>query len=402
LLAWTVPFNDLALNLRLKDVLTGAGIGILVLLLVAWVLFEPRKLKLDDVEDVSGIKWKWSILITGIATALLALLPVIMVNRHVDFQEYSRYSLASAVGAAMILVVLVLSIRPDVLRFTFLGLIVFMAVLTHYGNAVKYVQSAEQVKDFWWQVAWRVPNIEPGTTLVASYPVGGIQEDYFIWGPANLIYYPEKQNTTPIEIKLPAAVLTDDVVFRILLGKGEETPLRRGNILTRDFSNVLVMAQVTESSCVRMINGNGPNLSTFDSQRILLIAPASNLESVITSGDHPVPPASIFGDEPAHSWCYYYQKADLARQRADWDEVDRLAKQVEKLDLRPNDQIEWMPFLQSYALLNDKKHVKDISTRINTELFYQEQACNTLNSMAEDGHPLVPEMSSYVNELFCK
>jgi len=402
LLAWMVPFHNLVLNLRLKEFLPGVGIGILILVLVALAFLEMRKLRLDDIEDETGQRWRTSILITGLVTAFLALLPVIMVNRHADFGEYTRYTLASAVGAAMILVYFVSSIRQDAVRFTFLGLIVFMAGFTHYANAVSYVHVAQQAKDFWWQVAWRVPDIQPGTTLVANYPVGGIQEDYFVWGPANLIYYPEKQSTTPIQIQLPAAVLTDDVVLRILINRGDEIPLRRGNEFTRDFSNILVMARATEDTCIRVIDGNNPDLSTLDPQRIMLVAPNSRLENVILSGDAPVPPTSIFGEEPEHDWCYYYQKADLARQQGDWEEVARLAKQAETLDLRPNDQIELMPFLQAYAFLGDKKQVKQLSTRINTEPFYEEQACRTLSAMVEVGYPLSPEMLAEINELFCK
>jgi hypothetical protein len=402
LLAWMVPFNNLVLTLRLKEFLVGSGLGILVLLLVAAALVETRKLKLDEFDDVLSPGWKTSILITGIVTAFLALAPVIFVNRHADFGEYSRYTLASAVGAAMVLVVFVLTIRVESLRFIFLGLIILMAAVTHYANAVNYVQAAEQAKNFWWQVAWRAPNIQPGTTLIASYPVGGIQEDYFVWGPANTIYYPQKQGTVPNQIKLPAAVLTDDTVLQILIGRGEELTSRRGNEFTRDLSNILVMARATENSCVRFIDGISPDLSVLDPQRIILIAPKSKLENVVVDGDDPVPPADIFGDEPVHDWCFYYQKADLARQRGDWQEVARLAKEVEKLDLRPNDQIEWMPFLQAYALMDDEKQVKAISTRINKEPFYRQQACEKLNFMGENGYPLSPDLLEYVNELFCK
>jgi hypothetical protein len=238
--------------------------------------------------------------------------------------------------------------------------------------------------------------------LVASYPVGAIQEDYFIWGPANLIYYPEEQNQIPIDIKLPAAVLTDEAVFQILANKGEETPVRRGNELTRNFGNILIMTQASENSCVRLIDGNSPNLSIRDPQRIILIASNSKLDNVITGGDSAVPPASIFGHEPEHDWCFYYQKADLARQQGNWDEVARLGEEADELGLRPNDQIEWMPFLQAYAFLGDQKQVKGISTRINTEIFYQQQACSVLSLMAENGYPLSAEMQNYADELFCK
>ena len=39
--------------------------------------------------------------------------------------------------------------------------------------------------------------------------------------------------------------------------------------------------------------------------------------------------------------------------------------EVTRLNLHPNDQVEWMPFLQAAAMSGDVKLVKQISTRIN-------------------------------------
>jgi hypothetical protein len=172
--------------------------------------------------------------------------------------------------------------------------------------------------------------------------------------------------------------------------------------LTRNFGNVLVITQANENSCVRLIDGRNPDLSMGDPQKILLIAPNSNADSIVADANQPVPPESIFGSEPEHDWCFYYQKADLARQRGDWEAVARLGAEAEKLGLHPNDQIELMPFLQAHAFLGDQKEVKGISTRINTQLFYQEQACHHLNAMTDHGYPLSTEMQSFVEELFCK
>ncbi|HEX2995255.1 MAG TPA: hypothetical protein VHP14_10540 [Anaerolineales bacterium] len=401
-LAWAVPFYTLTFDLRLKDFLTGLGLGIVVVLLVLIGLSEWQRLRPREFVEETDTGWQKQMLITGLITALLSLAPVIVVNRHADFGDYSRYTLASAAGVGMIVTVFVLAIRSVRLRMALTAILVFMSSFTHYANAAHAAEMTENTRDFWWQVAWRAPSIAPGMTLVANYPIGGIPEDYFLWGPANLIYYPENQGVIPIKLKLPAAVLTDDVVHQILVGKGEETPERRGNELTRNFGNVLVMTQAFENSCVRFLDGNSPDLSTGDPQKILLIASHSKLENVITDGGQPVPPASVFGEEPEHDWCYYYQKADLARQRGDWDEVTRLGAEADKLDLRPNDQIELMPFLQAHAFLGNQKQVKGLATRINTQLFYQKQACDHLNSMKDHGYPLSTEMQSYVDELFCK
>jgi len=401
-LAWAVPFYNLAFDLRLKDFLAGLGLSLLVVLLVLTALLKWWRQDAGALQTETDPGWRQQILLTGLLTALLALLPVIVVNRHADFGDYSRYTLASAAGVGMIVTAFALSIGSSRLRLAFLATLVFIASFTHYANAAHAVEVTENMRDFWWQVAWRAPDIQPGTTLVANYPVGAIQEDYFVWGPANFIYSPEKQNAIPITIKLPAAVLTDDVLRQILIDKGEETPLRRGNQLTRSFGNVLVMSQAYPNACVRLIDGSSPDLSTGDPHRILLVAAHSKLDSVMTGGSQPVPPASIFGEEPDHDWCFYYQKADLARQRGDWEEVARLGAEAEKLGLRPNDQIELMPFLQAYAFLGDQKQVRALSSRINTQLFYREQACDHLNSMADHGYPLSAEMQSYVDEVFCQ
>ncbi|MEP7134738.1 MAG: hypothetical protein ABI904_07370 [Chloroflexota bacterium] len=402
-LAWSVPLNNLVLNLRLGDLLVGVVICALVSVLAVAGYYGFRLAAIKETAQPFDLDWRRQTLITGSVTAIFALLPVIVANRHADFGEYSRYTLASAAGAALFLTAFLATINSPRLRLTLVALLVFMAGFVHYANAVQAVQETETIQKFWWQVAWRAPGFKPGTTLVASYPTAiGIQEDYFIWGPANLIYYPENQHKIPIDIKLPAAVLTSDTVNQIVMGKGKESPLRRGNYLTRDFGNILVISQAGENTCVRILGEGMNELSISDEDRIKLISPNSKIDDVIVQGSAPQPSALIFGDEPPHNWCFYYQKASLARQQGDWQKVAQLGNEAQKLGLHPNDQLEWMPFLQAYAILGDQKQVKGISTRINTEPYYQVQACENFGALAQAGSPLSPEMQSSVDELFCK
>jgi hypothetical protein len=79
--------------------------------------------------------------------------------------------------------------------------------------------------------------------------------------------------------------------------------------------------------------------------------PLSNLNQIIP--DPPAPampqPEAIFGPEPPHGWCYYYQKADLARQRRDWAEVARLGDLAFALNDNPNEVSERVVFIEGYA-----------------------------------------------------
>ena len=60
-----------------------------------------------------------------------------------------------------------------------------------------------------------------------------------------------------------------------------------------------------------------------------------------------------------------------------------------------------MPFLQAQAFLGDQQAVKDITTRINTEKLYRQQACSNLQAMPAHGYPFSPEMQAYVDGLPC-
>jgi hypothetical protein len=61
------------------------------------------------------------------------------------------------------------------------------------------------------------------------------------------------------------------------------------------------------------------------------------------------PPTEIFGKEPAHNWCYYFQKADLARQLGDWQSVVRLGNEAQEKGFSPSSPQEWLPFIEGYA-----------------------------------------------------
>ncbi len=401
LAAWTMPVYQLAFPMRLKDMavalaLSAVGVGVVLVALRSRgekaSEAEPRP---ERVEGHSG-----ETLFLSLLTMLGGLVPVILVNRHVTLPDYSRYTLIASVGAVMLIALLIEGLARRGMQTAVIGILVSIAVLTHYGNTIRSVYETKATRNFWQQVAWRAPNIEDGVTLIASYPNSPLAEDYFIWGPANFIYRPEKQSANPVVIKLPAAVLTGDVVNQIAAGNGVETPLRRGNYLERDFGNVLVMIQTSENGCVRIIDGDAPELSPSDADRLKLIAPRSRLGAVITDGESPTPPANIFGTEPEHGWCYFYQKADLARQRGEWEEIPVLLNQALDGGYYPNDSLEWMPFLQAAAVQDDVKQVREMTKILTADKILGIQVCSLMTDFAQK-ETLSGEMKSAIEQGIC-
>ena len=114
-----------------------------------------------------------------------------------------------------------------------------------------------------------------------------------------------------------------------------------------------------------------------------------------------MPPRPPFGAEPPHGWCYYYEKADLARQQGNWDDVVRLGDEAAKHRLHPNDAIEWLPFLQGYAYTGNIPGLDGVAKTVKQEAYYRKQACETLLAMNRGKKPFTPAMLNEVKRLFC-
>ncbi|NWF64007.1 MAG: hypothetical protein HXY38_06845 [Chloroflexi bacterium] len=400
MVAWTTPLNLFGFSLRLRDAFIGFALAGFAIALLLYYLRQGEE-KTGDNESSNGQSEMREGLWLAFITIVACLVPVILVNRHVTIPDYSRYALAPSVGVGILFSVIFERVNSSSLRSGLIAFLLGVSVLTHHANAVRVADETDATRNFWHQVAWRAPKIKEGTTLIVLYPGSPLSEDYFIWGPANFIYYPEQQSENPLTIKLPAAVLDGNTVTQITTDGGVETPLRRGNYLERDFGNVLVITQSSSDSCVRFINGDSPELNSFDDGRIVMIAPYSKLDAVVTGGEIPAVPAEIFGAEPERGWCYYYQQADLARQRGEWNAVTSLLDEALDKGYYPNDPLEWIPFMQAYAVQGNVDEINKMTKLVILDKYLRLQVCNNMKYLAEH-ETLSAEVNDFILKKICE
>jgi hypothetical protein len=317
----------------------------------------------------------------GFAALIFGLIPVTLANREVAFPSFSRYTLASSAGAVMLILAALHEVSNQKMRLTVISTLVLFSTLTHYGNGFEYARWAEEYRNFWWQVSWRIPQMEKNTTLIAQYPASGTEEDYFIWGPANLIYSPQSANERKVQPSLFAAILNQETTIKVLLREGQDFNDRRSIVTYANYRNILALAQPTPDSCVRVMDGSQVEFSASDQPRLMLIAPFSEVDRILMTESFHTPPRIPFGDEPQHDWCYYYQKADLARQRGDWESVIRLGNEAQEKNLSPSDAIEWMPFLQAYAITGNVDRLTELTPTISADPYVALQTCRILGGL---------------------
>jgi len=253
------------------------------------------------------------------------------------------------------------------------------------------------LRNFWWLVGWLFPQLQPETTLVANYSHASIEEDYFVWGPANLIYYPESSDPERLKPVVWAAVLTRDNLFSIMNNDNPKRVLRRSITTFMDYGNILILTQPFEGACVQVIDGKQPAISELEEYDVMQVASSSNLDNIIINEPRHIPPEIVFGQEPEHTWCYYYETAALAYQQGNFGKVIELGREARKQGFFAADPVEWMPFIQAAAIVGDQQEMLKLAPNVKKSLFLENQACAILSEMSElDG-----EMKAFIAQTFC-
>lgn len=381
--AWFVPLMQLLDKLTTSQLFIGIAIAGLAGLMGFFISFKLTDKSIPD-------SWRTEALWLGIFSVFAGVIPVVLANRSVEFPYFSRYTLIGSAGAVIFVVALIASLPRKKIRQSVFAVFLAMSVMTHFANSVNAANETAAMRDYWWQVAWRAPNLTEMTTIVAEYPVATLQEDYFIWGPANLIYYPYGFHEKDIQPALFAALPTQETFEQILSREPQQYYKRRNIVTYANYRNVLVILKPTPESCIRVLGPELADISRHDAEIILDVRRYSEMERILL--DNPrTPPSIVFGNEPEHDWCYYYQKASLARQYGDWAKVRALGYEIREKNLAPNDEIEWLPFLQAEAVVEASDFLFEINSQM-TDSFSRQQACFSLKELD------VPEKNS---ALFC-
>ena len=361
-MAWVVPlynhwyFGDYKVFL----------LGVLLSLLSAgaFLAFWPianRKDKNSDnpIKLMSEMKAGLAIGLIGILSALI---PVVATLQEVRFAiRDDRYSLPASLGVAIFLACLLgLSVKNHQRKWIF-GALIFSSILTHYQSSRYMIDFWNVQRQVWWQLSWRAPNIKRNTLLMVNLPSPFyFIEGYEIWGASNLIFYPDQARP-----RITGELIQQDPV-NLLVWRGKNTRHYRGIYLFRDYNNPLVVSMPTLDSCVHVFDGAMVETSTYEEPLVRIAATYSNLDRVLINEPFSKPDQRIFGKEPPHSWCYYYQKASFYRQKGDWDSIISLYQTVEEQRLMPWDSFEWLPFYVAFVMKGEEQKAAEIAAHLRS------------------------------------
>ena len=407
LFAWGVPLSENFYDLRLADIGAGFAAAIVVVGSVAahrlWRVRRSRRNGVPERAEGGPGDSPWlEALVIGTIAVLGSALPIVAANRVIAFQAYSHYALPGSLAAAVVVVAGLQLVRPRAVSLVLLAGLLAIATLTHHAIAVKALTEQEETARFWWQIAWRAPGLEPGTTFLVKYPSFDYGEDAsIVWGPANLLYDAAPTTRVPVPYKYSALAFHNYVLDDIAAGENIGPVTYRTSTIPVDFGRLLVASQTLPGACVRVIDSRAPLLSGDDPPQIAMAAPYSQADMIRVDGPGPAVPEWLFGPEPGHKWCYFFEKAELALQAGDFDQVVLLAEQAAERGLKPLLAIEWIPFARAYAILGMVPELESVATRLTGDRTTRQLACAILSESRIPGYELPAEMNPIVFNIFC-
>ncbi|HSL28635.1 MAG TPA: hypothetical protein VK900_05495 [Anaerolineales bacterium] len=262
----------------------------------------------------------------------------------------SRFTLPFMLGLSLIVGGLLALIPSTRLRALILAVLVGLAAGRQFLWSTDYLRDWQAQKDLFWQMSWRAPGLQPGTLVLMNEELS-FYADNSLSAPLNWIYAPD-QNADRIDYVLfyPTNRLSSS-----LPALQPDLPIQYDYIAGQFNGNTsqAVVFYYDPPACLRLLE---PEIDAGN--RFLLAESFMREASALSNRDMILPQAivqlpSIYGPEPEHSWCYYFQKADLARQQKDWRQVVTLGDTAFELDDHPNNPVERFVFIEGFAHTGD-------------------------------------------------
>ena len=269
----------------------------------------------------------------------------------------SRFTMSFMFGVSLLIAGLI-ELIPAKGRAAFTVVIVALSAGRQVMIGDSFLRDWGSQKNLFWQMYWRAPALQPDTLVLMN---------------ENLLYYADNSISAAVNWIYDANASADDINFVLfypsnrldgsLTSLEPNTPIRYSYIageFNGNTSDALVF-YFAPPYCLRLLDPDLDSNNRFLPEDSLMrqASALSNPRRILREPTASMP--AFYGAEPRHGWCYYFQKAELARQFGDWDEVNRLADAAFNLDEHFNNPVELFVFIEGYAHVGDWDEAVELS-----------------------------------------
>ena len=318
-------------------------------------------------------------LIFAFAALFLANIPVWVSGLEASLEfPANRLNLPMAAGASILMIAMIkLIAKSRIQQLLILSTIVGLSVSYHFLISNSYREDFEKLISFQQQLAWRVPALLENTAILTQeLPLDYVSDDS-LTGMLNIIYPSTQPKTTlnnalffmelRLGSKIPSLSINQDIFWKYRLLEFS------GN------TSQSIVLYYEPPACLRILDPYYDRAYPFLPKALQEALPLSAVSRIDQNNGIEVNyPSQIFPEQRMDSWCYYFEKADLARQNTDWQKISQLGDLAFALNDSPNHASERLPFIEAYAMLGNWHSAVDLSIEsIRINKFMDHMLCDT-------------------------
>ncbi len=347
---------------------TYAYIPVLIISFLLLFFFLNKTIQPNKSSTSFWHHWQVQAVFTGILIVFLAGWPFWLANLPMSLVfPNDRFMIPFILGAGLIATGLIgmLAWLPPRLSWVspfFIAILASFSIGSQFLTANDYRHDWNLQRTMFWQLIWRVPSVKPNTLFFSNDLPSKFETDNSLSAPLNWIYAPEySQGNMPYQLLFPNLRLGN-----ILPALEKGIPITRDYRATRFAGNTsqTITFTFTDHSCLHILDPQLDPLNPMLSEIMRKAASISSFEP-IADAQISLPPDNVFGNEPAKDWCYYFEKADLARQQKNWDQVVEMGDTAFGANLSPEDPIEYNPFIAGYAFSGNWNRAVELTLTLN-------------------------------------
>lgn len=388
-LGFPLSYSNLAIFLG--SILVGIGAAIYI-----------HQMNRDSDEQNETGDWSIMAIVVGLAGALIGPIPAWITQRQVLFDFHSdRYALPAILGLSLLSAGLINWLgKSRVQKACMAGLIITLGCGYQLRTANDYRNVWDQEMRLYWQLFWRAPQLKAPTAIYSENELIPDQGLFSMSGALNQLY-PQHTRSDLLDYWFYTLLPKFKAGPPAYVSVSNNSTFRTLHYIGSSPNTLLVHQDASHGNCLWMLrpeDKDNPYLSDLVKGMLAL----SNLERIEPDAANGYPPRELFGTEPEHDWCYFYQRADLAWQLNDWKTIVQLGETVKSQGLSPlselsNSPREWWPFIVGYAQAGHMREAITLSQdSLKQDKKYHAAICSLWLNMKN-----VPEMGVGISELGC-
>jgi hypothetical protein len=327
--------------------IVGSAVGFAAL---AYVTFTRADAARTNGEDSAE---RVHVIMAGLLIVILAMLPFWLTGFSIYHKNQlwsERLALAAMPGASMLVVGIAhLLIEKPQHRHIVLSALLGLAVALQVQTARGFQASWDKQQQLYWQLHWRAPSLEANTLLVADQEILFFMGIYPTAFAVNVLY---PQTTPPPVASYWFNAGFEHVDFERFAAGGKLSFEKYGTTFEATAQDVLAITfEPGLDQCLWILRPELASVRTLTepARTWLEVSDVSQIAALPMNA----PETAIFGEEPPRTWCYFFEKADLARQFEMWDEAQRLWSEAVDGGFRAANGVEMVPFIEAHARMGD-------------------------------------------------